>query len=281
MTGRHGEGLRWTAEALDRAEDPPAPQYAECLRAAVQLATIDANVELALTYGERALAIFRAQHDDLRVADVLTWLGSAHAQAGDATRVRALHAESIALNEGAASVPGLARALRIAGEDELTLGDANRAVELFQRGLEIARSGDHGRETVMTLHSLGDAYLVRDDLDDARGSYLAALGQGAESVTVLETAYCLAGLAAVAARDGRIDVAGKLWGAVAAYERNVGGRVIYPHARRRYQAALEPIDGAEFVAAVGAGGELTLDTATGLAVDAFGEARPAGVPSEP
>src|SRR5262249_39075430 len=62
MTGRHGEGLRWTAEALDRAEDPPAPQYAECLRAAVQLATIDANVELALTYGERALAIFRGEH---------------------------------------------------------------------------------------------------------------------------------------------------------------------------------------------------------------------------
>ena len=133
----------------------------------------------------------------------------------------------------------------------------------------------------MTLHSLGDAYLVRGDLDDARRSYLAALGQGAESVSVLDTAYCLAGLAAVAARDGRVDVAGSLWGAVAAYERNVGGRLIYPHARRRYQAALEPIDGTEFVAAVGAGGALTLDTATGLAVDAFSEARPAGLPSEP
>jgi predicted ATPase len=275
MTGRHSEGLRWTAEALDRAADPLSPEYAQCLRAAVQLATIDANVELALTYGERALAIFRGQHDDLGVADVLPWLGSAYAQVGDATRVRELHAESVALNEAAADVPRLARALRLAGEDELELGDASRAVELIERALKIARSANRGHEIAMTLHSLGDAYLVRGDVDDATRSYLAALGQGDHSVSVLETAYCLAGLAAVAAREGRVDVAGSLWGAVTAYERNVGGRLIYPHARRRYEAALEPIDGAEFVAAVGAGGELTLHAASGLAVNAFGEARPA------
>jgi predicted ATPase len=281
MTGRHSEGLRWTSEALDRAEDLPAREYAECLRAAVQLATIDANVELALAYGERAAAIYRDQHDDLKRGEVLAWLGSAYAQVGDATRARALHAESVALNEGAASVRGLARALRIAGDDELELGDTNRAVELLQRGLEIARTSDHRHETAMTLHSLGDAYLVRGDLDDARRSYFAALGQGADAVSVLDTLYCLAGLAAVAAREGRVDVAGSLWGAVAAYERNVGGRLIYPLARRRYHAALDPVDGAEFIAAVDAGGKLTLDTATGLAIAAFGEGQPAGVPNEP
>jgi predicted ATPase/DNA-binding SARP family transcriptional activator len=272
MTGRHGEGLRWIAEALDRAEDPPAPEHTECLRAATQLATIDGNVELALAYGVRALAVARAEHDDVGVAEVLPWLATAYAQAGDADAARALHAESVALIEQAGSGNQLARALRIAGEDELEFGDGAHAVELMLRALEVARSGGHGRDAVMALHSLGDAYLVRGELDDAGRSYLDALGQGPDSVPVAHTVYCLAGLAAVAARNGRVDLAGRLWGAVAAYERSVGGRFIYPHARRRYKTALDPIESAEFATAVGAGGELTLEQATELAVDAFGGA---------
>jgi tetratricopeptide (TPR) repeat protein len=271
MSGRHGEGLRWAIEALDRAENPPVPEHAECLRAAAQLATIDGNVELALGYGEQALAIFRAEQDNLRVAEVLRWLASAHALAGDAILARALHAESVALNEEAGSRLRLARALRVAGEDELELGDASRAIEMLGRAFEIARSDRHRRETVMTLHSLGDAHLVGGDLGAASRSYLEALVQGPESVSVADTAYCLAGLAAVAGRERRVEVAGRLWGAVAAYERNVGGGLIYPNARRRYEAALEPIESAEFVAAVSRGEQLTLAHATQFAVDAFGE----------
>jgi predicted ATPase/DNA-binding SARP family transcriptional activator len=278
MSGRHDEGLRWTAEALEGREDPPGPEYAECLCAAVQLATLDGNVELGVAYGERALALFRSENDDLRVAWVLPLLASTHAQSGHAHEARALHAESVALNEAAPRGLRLARALRIAGEDELELGDASRAVELIRRALEVARSGVHGRETGMALHSLGDAYLVLNDLGDARRSYLESLAQGPDSVPVYDTAHCLAGLAAVAAREGRVEVAGRLWGAVAAYERNVGGRLIYPHARRRYVTALEPIEGAEFVAAFGSGEELSLEDATQLALDAIGDPLP--LPSE-
>src|SRR5262249_17354267 len=158
-----------------------------------QLATIDAEVEQALSYGEQALTLYRAQGDGVRAAQVLRWLASAHAQAGDGGAARALHAESVALNEEAASPLLLARALRVAGEDELEVGGAARAVELIQRALELARSGEHKRDVVMALHSLGDAYLVNGDAGRARRSYLDALEQGADSVTVTDTAHCLAG----------------------------------------------------------------------------------------
>ena len=268
MTGRHSEGLRWTAEALDRTEHRPVRERAAGLRAAVQLATVDADVELALRFGEQALALFRSEDDNLGVAEVLRWLATAHTQAGEATEARAMHAESLALNEQAGDQLHLARALRIAGEDELELGEPARAVELIERALELARSGGHRRDITMTLHSLGDAHLVRSDLDGATRSYLEALGQDTELVSV-DTVYCLAGLAAVAARERRVDLAGCLWGAVAAYEREVGGRLIYPHARRRYILALELIEGPDFATAVSTGEEFSLERATRLAVDAF------------
>jgi predicted ATPase/DNA-binding SARP family transcriptional activator len=271
MTGRHGEGVRWTAAALDRTDELPARERAECLRVAAQLATIDANVELALDFGERALALYKLDRDNQGVAKVLPWLATAHTQAGDAEQARSLHADSIALTEQEGSGLELARALRIAGEDELELGDPVRAVELIRRAVDLARTSGQAHDVVMALHSLGDAYLVHSDLEDAKRSYIDALAQGPETVSVTDTAYCLAGLAAVAGRQRQIEIAGCLWGAVIAVEREIGGRLIYPHSRHRYLAALEPIHGTEFAAAVTGGEALTLDQAASLALEAFGE----------
>jgi tetratricopeptide (TPR) repeat protein len=232
---------------------------------------MNADVDRALFFGKQALDTARAQKDELGVAEILLWLATAHTQVGNATEARAMHAESVALIERAGHRVRLARALRIAGEDELELGDPGRAVEFIERGLELAREGQHRRDILMTLHSLADANLVRGDFDGARRSYLEALSQSSEPISAY-TAYCLAGLAAVAAREARVDVAGRLWGAVSAYERGVGGRLIYPHSRRRYDPALAPIEGTDFFSAVGIGEALTLEQAAQFAVDAFREA---------
>jgi len=271
MTGRHREGLRWTVEALDTITDPPVRERADCLRAAAILATVEADLDRARVFGDEALALYRAEHDDVRTADVLRWLASAHTQAGDGARARALHAEVAALTEQAASPLHLARALRAAGEDELELGEPARAVELIQRALELARGGGHSREVVMALHSLGDAYLVSGDFASSSRAYLEALGQGVEAVSVTDTAHCLAGLAAVAACERRLDVAESLWSAVAAYERDVDGQLIYPHSRRRYSAAFAAIDGVELYEPLTEGEQLTLEDAARLALEAFDE----------
>jgi predicted ATPase/DNA-binding SARP family transcriptional activator len=274
MTGRHREGLGWTTEALDRSVDPPARELAAALGAAARLATIEGEVEQALNHGNRALALYTEEVDGSRAAEVMRWLASAHTQAGNSSAARALHAESVALNEQTARPIGLARALRVAGEDELELGDASRAVELIERALELVRSGGHERDVVMALHSLGDARLVSGDTAGARRSYVEALAYGSDAMTVTNSVHCLAGLAAVAAREERPEIAARLWNAVASHERDVGGQLIYPHARRRYATVIEATEVAALADGIEKGGELSLEGARLLAIEAFAEPAP-------
>jgi tetratricopeptide (TPR) repeat protein len=268
-SGRYGEGLRWAREALDRAGDAPAGVRTSCLRSATALATMNGEIALALSLGERALELARAERDDRRAAEILRWLAVARTQAGDGDLARALYAESVALQERLGNTLELARTLRIAGEDELALGDPARAWQLLQRGLELAQVGRHKREVVMTLHSLGDTCMVGRDLPAAVGFYLQALRSSREGGYAADTAYCLAGLAAVAALEHLPETAGRLWGAVEAYELKLGERLIYPQTLARYRRAFETIDGAVFASAVTAGHEVTLERAATEAFDTF------------
>jgi predicted ATPase/DNA-binding SARP family transcriptional activator len=268
-SGRQAEGLRWTVEALEQSERAPAADRAQGLHAAAVLATLAADSSLGRAFGEQALGLHRAAGDAQRMAEVLPWLANAHQQAGDAERARSLHAESIAVQEQLGNPAQFARALRWAAEDELELGDAARAIDLFERALELARVAEIQVEVAATLHGLGDVALVRGDASAAAGFYLEALRS---SVDPTPTAYFLAGLAAVAAREGLVDRAGRMWGAVESHRRRLG-EFILPQTLKRYQAAFDELDAGLFAAAVAVGCELTLEQARREALDAFAATR--------
>ena len=194
FSGRQAEGLRWTVLALEQTKDVPASVRAAGLQAAAVLATLAADAEEGRAYGEEALALYRAEGDELGAAEVLPGLAAAHLQAGDPDRARMLHAESLALQERLGSPTHSSRALRFAAEDELTMGDPIRANDLFDQALEIARSAELEGEVVMILHGLGDVCLVRREAAAAADFYVEALRS---SVDETPTAHCLAGLAAV------------------------------------------------------------------------------------
>jgi predicted ATPase/DNA-binding SARP family transcriptional activator len=265
VSGRYAEGLGWTIEVLKRIADPP--MRADGLRAAARLATLAADGEQGRALGEEALRLYRATGDDRLTGEVLRWLAMAYAQAGNLERTRTLHTESVALQERLGNPIPLARALRLAGEDELGSGDPIRAGELLRRALDLARSAEAKREAVMTLHALGDVSLVQRDFVAAARFYVEALDSGIDPTI---TAYCLGGLAAVGALDQHVDQAGRIWGAVESYEQLLGERIIVPQTLRRYRAAFEQNDAAAFGEAVAAGRELTLEAATREALRTFG-----------
>jgi hypothetical protein len=182
-----------------------------------------------------------------------------------------LHAESVALQESLGSPTYSARALRVAAEDELEMGEPDRATELFQRALELARAAELDGEMVMTLHGLGDVCLVRGETEAAAGFYVEALSA---SVDETPAAHCLGGLAAVAALEERVDEAGRIWGAVESYGQRLGERIMLPQTVGRYEAAFRQIDEARFADAVAAGRELTLEEATREALETFGTRAP-------
>jgi len=178
-----------------------------------------------------------------------------------------LHAESLGLVErGALSPTHAARALRLTAEDELGMGDPIRADGLFRQALEVARAAELEGETVMTLHGLGDLGLVRGETAAATECYLEALRSSVDDAPIVN---CLAGLAAVAALEQRVEPAGRIFGAVQSHQQQLGERLIFPQTARRYEAAFAEVEGVLFSLGLAAGRKLTLEEATQLALEAF------------
>ena len=93
-------------------------------------------------------------------------------------------------------------------------GDPARAVALLRRAVDLGRSV-HAFDTAMSLHSLGDAELVRGDTIEAAAYYLEGLESDSDSSQL--KLYCVAGLAAVGGLRRDVESAGRLWGAVESY----------------------------------------------------------------
>jgi predicted ATPase/class 3 adenylate cyclase len=92
-------------------------------------------------------------------------------------------------------------------------GDPDRSVRLAVWGL------------AARLHGFGDLALKRRDLDEAARLYRESLEYGLQLQDDLQSAYCLAGLAAVDAQLGRRGFAARLWGSVTAFEQSTGKRL--------------------------------------------------------
>src|SRR4029077_10793789 len=105
---------------------------------------------------------------------------------------------------------GIARTLHSIAEALRDLGDFERSAELFARSIEIRRANGLG-SSAATVHSLGDLYLDARDMPTAARYYREALALGLQEGDVRVGAYCLAGLACVAAQNEHPPAAGRLW----------------------------------------------------------------------
>jgi predicted ATPase len=129
------------------------------------------------------------------------------------------------------------------------------------RALHLALWGLAGR-----LHSFGDAALARRSTADASRLYRESLEIGRPLRDDLQAAYCLAGLAAVAAERGEQAVAAGLWGFVRAFEETSGDQ-LHASQRARYGRALDELERrAPTAEAFALGRTLSLDQAVELAL---------------
>src|SRR5262249_44872025 len=109
--------------------------------------------------------------------------------------------------------------------------------ETPDRALRLAIWGLAGR-----LHGFGDVALERENSVEAARLYRESLEIGRQANDDLQSAYALAGLAAVAARRGRREVAACLWGWVRSFEEASGTR-LHETERIRYERFLDELDG--------------------------------------
>jgi hypothetical protein len=147
-------------------------------------------------------------------------------EGGELEDLRTRHAEHYL--ERARSVEHLIRSPQAAAlldRLEQDHGNLRAALEWLSRGdpdrpLRLAVWGLAAR-----LHGFGDQALKRGNLGEAARFYRESLEIGLQIKDDLQTAYCLAGLAAVDAQRGRRDLAARLWGSVNSYERTSGTRL--------------------------------------------------------
>jgi predicted ATPase/DNA-binding SARP family transcriptional activator len=116
------------------------------------------------------------------------------------------------------------------------------------------------------LHGFGDQALDRSNVIEAARLYRESIEIGLQLKDDTQTAYCLAGLAAVSAQRGRLDQAARLWGSVIAFERT-SDTPLHDAERQRYTRVLGKLEhGSDASPAFAAGTNMTLEEAVEYAL---------------
>ena len=236
--GRIREFVRWYERAL---ADPTALSPGDRAKALAGLGS-------ALVFLERleqaraalieALTLYRDAGDERGETLVLLRLGAAEFIAGAPESALAWAEQALPIYERLDDTLGIARTLHYIAEALRDLGDFERSAELFARSIEIRRANGLG-SSAATLHSLGDLYLDAGDMPTAERYYREALALGLQEGDVRLGAYCLAGLACVAARNEDATAAGRLWTLAERLEHEIGFRMVAAE-RVRYERNLTP-----------------------------------------
>jgi hypothetical protein len=235
LRGHRGEGRRWMEEALARAPDAlPDSARAKLLHVAATLGHANGDPEFARPLIEESLALFRRLGDKYGVAEALSTtglvaLGQERYEEGLAYLEESV---DVFLELGRRRAAG--STLGFAATAPLMRGDTARARRLAERALSLAREPGGARDVVCSaLHPL--AAVARAEGDNERATRLLE-----ESLTISveigdegNVAYCLEGLAAIAADEDELDRAARLWGATEALLETIEAPPTYPHALYR------------------------------------------------
>jgi tetratricopeptide (TPR) repeat protein len=236
--GRIRELERWYERALADPTVLSPGDRAKALAGLGHVLVFLERVEQARAALIEALSLYRDAGDERGETLVLLGLGAAEFIAGAPKSTLAWAEQALAIYERLDDKPGIARTLHSIAEAVRDLGDFERSAELFARSIEIRRANGLGSRAA-TVHSLGDLYLDAGDISAAERNYREALALGLQEGDVRLGAYCLAGLACVAARNEDATAAGRLWTLAERLEHEIGFRMVAAE-RVRYERNLTP-----------------------------------------
>ena len=260
------ELLFWLDVGLERGTAAPVFVRARALQAAAYLATRIDELDRATALAEEALSLYRELGDERGIARVLVALGLAAWLQKDPDAARARYETSLAIYQRLDDTDGEWIVLNNLGELERTEANYDSAAELLRRAIVLGTRNDDAGDVAMSLHGLADVALDRGDLAEASARYREAIVRGRPLAgAALNLCHCLAGLAAVAALEGRAARAGRLWGAVETFEESLGAPLSH-EARSRYWRPLEALDQEALSADLATGRALVSDDALDFAL---------------
>jgi predicted ATPase/DNA-binding SARP family transcriptional activator/DNA-binding CsgD family transcriptional regulator len=279
MHGHFTEGRRWMEETLAKGVSMPAAPRAKALFVAGTMADGQADRRSAEPLLKESLMHFRELGDKLGSAFALCGTGLVAVGQGRYEQGIALFQEAVDLHlelgeRWAASVVLSFLAVGWFGQ-----GDSSRAKRVAEQGLELAR--EVGAAEAICVACYAGAMVAQAERDHKRAKGLLQEGMvhAAEAGNETNVAYCLEGLAALAASEGSLARAGRLWGAAEALLEQIEVTAyIYAPDRSAYQhrvsAARVQLDEAAWQAAWTEGREMTPQRAVGYALSEEEEREP-------
>jgi predicted ATPase/DNA-binding CsgD family transcriptional regulator len=285
LRGHFREGRGWLERALRRGDRAPAALRTRAMIDAGWFAGFQRDYAAAAAVLTEAIRLARTRDDRWSTAMALMALGQAELQRGDYPQAAARTEEAIALflpleHSASAGPRVLSRAYANLGRIAFAQTDFARAATALEEAFARAPVGGFAWGLGDTLRCLGDLARERGDLEQALTYYRESVELAKDHGDRRFLAKTLAGIAVVAAAQGRMVPAVRLAGAAAALREQIGvpveewQRATYDHGLELAQFAMPP---ETFLEAWAAGFALPLPAAIAEALMA---AAPAASPSE-
>jgi len=276
--GHFTEARRWTEEALAKSVTMPASARAKALFVAGTMAEGQADRLSAEPLLEESVALFKELGDKQGSAFALTNAGLVAVGLERPERGNALlqEAADLFLELGERWCASVTLSFLTVGR--FGQGDHTRARRLAEQALALAREVGDPQATSIACHAGAMVAQAERNHERAKGLLQEGLKLSAESGDQTNVAYCLQGLAASAASEGRLARAARLWGvAEALLEKIEVAAYIYAPDRSAYQgrvsAARAQLEEAAWQAAWAEGRAMSPEQAIGYTLSKEEEER--------
>jgi tetratricopeptide (TPR) repeat protein len=177
LRGYLSEGRRWLEDALALSNDSSAAVRAAAHLQAAWLAHDQMDNERALALGQESLTLYRALDDNLGIAKVLHFFGSAAGLAGDQQQAVALLEESLALYQASGDRMGISEVFCALGYRAFEQQDYGQAYSYFTDSIALSREQGSMLTTAWALAGMSD--LAHEQGDDQQ-----SLASGKESLAL-------------------------------------------------------------------------------------------------
>jgi non-specific serine/threonine protein kinase len=174
---------------------------------------------------EECVALFRDIGDDSLICNSTNTLAEAMMMQGEIVLAKALLEENLALARKVGDVDTIGWALNHLGHVAQLQGEYEQAIRLHEESLPLFRKvGLRNEGTIWAHQSLGETALAQGDARRATTHFTEALVSCRDLGDRTGTAWCLAGLAGVAAVNEVPERAAWLWGVSEALRQSIGAR---------------------------------------------------------
>jgi tetratricopeptide (TPR) repeat protein len=259
------EGRRRLGELLQRASDAPHGLRAHALRVYASTAIMLGEYDDGKREYEASLAEYRRLGDTRGIAIVLQRIAVDELRRNSIDTARDLAEESLRLNRRIGFAKGEAVALGVVASVKMKEGNDELALDLLERSAALCGRIGFPWWHVRTLSLISQLLLQHNRLAESEARAREALPLLDQMGDRPGTVAAVAQLAQIAARAGKAEQAGRLWGAVEVDEvRNPHGQWEVLHAE--YEQSVLAASGPEFEIGRAHGRHLGLREATEYAV---------------